>query len=315
MTWTLAGSLDSSMIRGVARKAFLASVAIGLGGCALPPALSIASLMIDGVSYAASGKSVQDHALSAATDEDCALWRVAKGLAICRDKDGGTDSAVAGKSDAAPDETAIAPELRAARAEALDTPQPIIVAQLSMPPFSPMGNVVVPMPSGNQRPTVALVPPIAVAMSDANPAKIATSAIAATPIASTAVQAVPVPLMTAQPAMAMLGAAAKFSAAPAPKIAVASSRTKDGRAKDGHAKDGRAKDGLVLVVLASFNENSQAVDAARSLARLSARVIEGQVHGRMVHRVVAGPYTPVRAVHARRAARSAGVADSWLLGV
>ncbi len=305
MTWTLAGSLDSSMIRGVARKAFLASVAIGLGGCALPPALSIASLMVDGVSYAASGKSVQDHALSAATDEDCALWRVVKGLAICRDKDGGTDSAVAGKSDAAPDETAIAPELRAARAEALDTPQPIIVAQLSMPPFSPMGNVVVPMPSGNQRPTVALVPPIAVAMSDANPAKIATSAIAATPIASTAVQAVPVPLMTAQPAMAMLGAAAKFSAAPAPKVAVASSRT----------KDGRAKDGLVLVVLASFNENSQAVDAARSLARLSARVIEGQVHGRMVHRVVAGPYTPVRAVHARRAARSAGVADSWLLGV
>ena len=310
MKWTLAGVLDSDMVRSVANMTVLVSVALVLWSCALPPALSIASLMVDGVSYAASGKSVQDHALSAATDEDCALWRVAKGLAICRDKDGGTDSAVAGKSDAVPDETAIAPELLAARAEALDTPQPIIVAQLSMPPFSPMGNVVVPMPSGNQRPTVALVPPIAVAMSDANPAKIATSAIAATPIASTAVQAVPVPLMTAQPAMAMLGAAAKFSAAPAPKVAVASSRTKDGRAKDGHAKDG-----LVLVVLASFNENSQAVDAARSLARLSARVIEGQVHGRMVHRVVAGPYTPVRAVHARRAARSAGVADSWLLGV
>lgn len=298
MAWTLAGGLDSSMIRGAARKAFLASVAIGLGGCALPPALSIASLVVDGVSYAASGKSVQDHALSAVTDEDCALWRVVTGLAICRDKDGGANSAIAGKSAAAPDETAIEPELLAARAEVLDTPQPIIVAQLSMPPFSPMGNVVVPMPSGNQRPTVALVPPIAAAMSDAMPAKIATASVAVTPIAAPI--AAPVALMTAQPAMAMPGAAEIFSAVPAHKHGVTSLR---------------AKDGLVLVVLASFNENSQAVDAARSLTRLSARVIEGRVRGRMVHRVVAGPYTPERAVHARRAARSAGVADSWLLGV
>ncbi|MFN0043637.1 MAG: hypothetical protein ACKVSF_10560 [Alphaproteobacteria bacterium] len=300
MKWTLAGVLDSDMVRSVANMTVLVSVALVLGSCALPPALSIASLMVDGVSYAASGKSVQDHALSAATDEDCALWRAVKGVAICREKDGGADSAVAGKSDAAMDETAIAPELLAARAESLDTPQPIIVAQLSLPPLSPLGKVAAPISAGNQGPIVALVPPIAVALSDAKPVNTATSSVAETPIAPTTAQAASVPLMATQPAMATNSAAAKSSAAPIRKVAVASP----------HAKDRQ-----VLVVLASFNESFQAVDAARSLARLSARVIEGQVHGRVVHRVVAGPYTSVQAVQIRRAARSAGVGDSWLLGV
>ncbi len=41
----------------------------------MPPALTVASLAVDGASYAATGKSVTDHALSAATGHDCALLR------------------------------------------------------------------------------------------------------------------------------------------------------------------------------------------------------------------------------------------------
>lgn len=48
----------------------------GLGGCVMPPVVSYGSLAMDGVSYAATGKSVSDHALSAATEQDCAMWRV-----------------------------------------------------------------------------------------------------------------------------------------------------------------------------------------------------------------------------------------------
>ena len=44
-------------------------------GCILPPAVTVASLAADGVSYATTGKSVTDHGLSAATGEDCALLR------------------------------------------------------------------------------------------------------------------------------------------------------------------------------------------------------------------------------------------------
>jgi hypothetical protein len=55
-----------------------------LGGCALPPAVTLASLAADGVSYVATGKSVTDHGLSAATAQDCALLRpVFTGKAIC----------------------------------------------------------------------------------------------------------------------------------------------------------------------------------------------------------------------------------------
>ncbi len=47
-----------------------------LAGCGLPPAIVIASYAIDGVSYIATGKSVTDHALSAATQQDCAMHRL-----------------------------------------------------------------------------------------------------------------------------------------------------------------------------------------------------------------------------------------------
>jgi hypothetical protein len=63
----------------------LASVVM-LGGCVLPAAQSIASLGFDGASYAATGKSVQDNAISVVADEDCALWRAVVGRSVCVEK-------------------------------------------------------------------------------------------------------------------------------------------------------------------------------------------------------------------------------------
>jgi len=48
---------------------------LAVAGCAVPPALTIASFAADGVSYVATGKSVTDHGISAATGHDCALLR------------------------------------------------------------------------------------------------------------------------------------------------------------------------------------------------------------------------------------------------
>jgi len=56
-----------------------------LGGCALPPAVMIASYAADGVSYIATGKSVSDHGISEVTGRDCAVWRIIKG-SICKDE-------------------------------------------------------------------------------------------------------------------------------------------------------------------------------------------------------------------------------------
>src|SRR5437667_9665164 len=57
-----------------------------LGGCALPPAVMIASYAADGVSYIATGKSVSDHGISEVTGRDCAVWRIIKGQSICKDE-------------------------------------------------------------------------------------------------------------------------------------------------------------------------------------------------------------------------------------
>lgn len=57
--------------------------AVFVAGCSLPPALGLASLAADGVSYAATGKSTSDHALSAITSEDCAMLRAVEEKPIC----------------------------------------------------------------------------------------------------------------------------------------------------------------------------------------------------------------------------------------
>jgi hypothetical protein len=58
-----------------------------LGGCALPPAITVASFVADGVSYVLTGKNTTDHAISAVVRQDCALIRIVRGKDIC-DPDG-----------------------------------------------------------------------------------------------------------------------------------------------------------------------------------------------------------------------------------
>lgn len=59
--------------------------AAGLGGCALPPVVAVASYSADIVSYAATGKTVTDHAYSAIARSDCSFIRILKRKPICVD--------------------------------------------------------------------------------------------------------------------------------------------------------------------------------------------------------------------------------------
>lgn len=74
-------------LRKAVKLSILAGMAMSLSGClvALPPAVQLASLALDGVSYVATGKSVTDHAISAVTAQDCAMLRGLKGETICTD--------------------------------------------------------------------------------------------------------------------------------------------------------------------------------------------------------------------------------------
>src|SRR5258708_1977380 len=66
------------------RMAAIASATALLAGCGIvPPLVSVASYALDGLSLVASGKSLSDHALSAAARRDCAMWRIFSTGQIC----------------------------------------------------------------------------------------------------------------------------------------------------------------------------------------------------------------------------------------
>ena len=69
--------------RRLPRLAGLAVVGGLLSGCGVPIAVTVVSYAADGVSAIATGKTLGDHALSAAVGEDCALWRVFDDEEIC----------------------------------------------------------------------------------------------------------------------------------------------------------------------------------------------------------------------------------------
>jgi hypothetical protein len=73
--------------RGQMRHAWygivFASMTVALGGCALPPAISLASTSADAVSYIETGKSLTDRAYSWVARSDCAFMRVLRGAPIC----------------------------------------------------------------------------------------------------------------------------------------------------------------------------------------------------------------------------------------
>ncbi|WP_157845956.1 hypothetical protein [Kiloniella litopenaei] len=64
----------------IMRKIIVAStLALALSGCALPPAIGVASLAVDVASYFFSGKTLTDHGISAVAQQDCALIRLMEG--------------------------------------------------------------------------------------------------------------------------------------------------------------------------------------------------------------------------------------------
>jgi hypothetical protein len=61
--------------------------ALILTGCAgIPPAVTIATTAIDGVSWLASGKTMTDHAISEVVGQDCRLIGILEEWEVCKDR-------------------------------------------------------------------------------------------------------------------------------------------------------------------------------------------------------------------------------------
>lgn len=75
------------------RFAFALSSIILCSACAAPIGVTVVALMADGVSYAATEKSISDHGLSAITEQDCAMHRVFTDTPVCAEQEEGVQVA------------------------------------------------------------------------------------------------------------------------------------------------------------------------------------------------------------------------------
>jgi hypothetical protein len=66
-------------------------VGLMTGACGVPLAVSGAGYAADGGLLAASDKTSADHMISMVSKQDCALWRIIKGRAVCKPRDGDQD--------------------------------------------------------------------------------------------------------------------------------------------------------------------------------------------------------------------------------
>lgn len=75
----------SKYLSKLTKLAFVLVITNSVTGCivALPPAVQLASFALDGISFATTGKTMSDHALSAMAEQDCAMSRALNGQAIC----------------------------------------------------------------------------------------------------------------------------------------------------------------------------------------------------------------------------------------
>ena len=65
--------------------------ALMTGACGVPLAVSGAGYAADGGFLLASDKTSGDHMISMVSKQDCALWRVVKGRAVCKPREGDED--------------------------------------------------------------------------------------------------------------------------------------------------------------------------------------------------------------------------------
>ena len=327
------------------RATIIVGAILLLAGCvAIPPAVSIASWAINGVSYLASGKSVTDHAISAILDQDCAMWRIIKGDPMCFDYPAEDGSVMVAENEAPAAFETFEDETGTDR-EGVSTAGLTIAALEAVEPVWPDGDL----------PEMEAVPDLSApvdALAASVPAPDFDSIIAGPPeprrdAAATLVAAID-PVLAAAPAagtadddlldtvrpaapvvpiaVASLGAWRLEAVAIAHAARAAAASKSSGSAKTTAAAAAPGPVGLVLattkrpraanaryVVIGSFRQRELAYRHAAQYGALEPFVLRSLVDGRPHSRVVTGPFPKAEVKAALLRAGEAGIQGAWML--
>ncbi len=269
-------------------------VFVPLAGCALPPAIVIASYAADGVLLATSGKTSTDHFLSMVEKRDCAMWRVVKNEEICQEFADGNDPyddwrepgevQVAVQSTDAGFPADLNEDVRR-RDEAM---RQALIARQAKAERIQLAQVMAGQPVTSARDIVG--PSNRTTMSDVSSAPL--PPITTTPAA---IEAAPAPVQAAPPAAAAAPAPVRTTAAPTRAPATQPS----------------ARNATTYVVLGSYKveENARRVVGQHQSLQPSMKTVT--VRGERYIRVVTGPYTPAEAAAVRQRLKSQAGIDAF----
>ncbi|MFO1188814.1 MAG: SPOR domain-containing protein [Alphaproteobacteria bacterium] len=269
-------------------------VATTLTGCAVPPAIQIAGLIADGVSFASTGRSMTDHAVSMVTEEDCKLFRAVDGKAVCRPATDGMPSL--------------------AEVSAVEIDGRRITISYDYPSGDPSE------PRRDQGDPVAAIPGIAMASLDpaANDGSVSgDESLGRQPAVLPSARGravgvegrIPVPGAKPQPRVAAHAVMAAGAVAGRNGLALAMAD----RARDMKPRIGApAADGATVVVVQSHSDRARAEQMARSYKALGAKVAKGRADGHTVYRVVVAVAPNDSAAAAKARLARAGFKDAWV---
>lgn len=246
-----------------------------LSGCGVvPPIIGLASYALDGVSLAASGRTVTDHAISMAANQDCKLYRLGQDREVCTEW--GTEPDVVIREVRSPD----LPNERLLLADA---------APMRLP--SEMADVAQALPG----------------VATAEPLPVVQTALAPPPPKPGSGRLNMTALVPSAPERAVVAAAFP----PAPAVPPAEIRTAV-RADDVQAQQDVARarqDNRAMMVIGSFKGPEMAERLARLHVAAAAKVMTADVQGQTYYRVVVDP-----ARNAGLAARLAKTGDKpWIV--
>ncbi len=282
------------------RRAILVISPLILAGCGLPPAVTITSYALQGISFLSTGKSVGDHALSAVAEQNCAMWRVVKDELVCREYRNGErgvlvafaetwENGVPGgdseiiDAEAGPMENAWRETSSVVQTAAAD---PVLIPSAMshlLPALDGVASVAPTLRADattfSGRPLTGQTTPDGTAN---RAAENENDLILPVP---PAFQWKPVITIESQPVVAV--AAAKPAAVPDKPI------------------------GTTVLIVGSFRKKNNARRAAGSLQSLRPVVVPARIEDKTFYRVVAGPFAPAAIKRRKGALKSAGVVDVW----
>ncbi len=307
-------------------------LAFALSGCLLPPAVSIASFAADGISMAATGKSIKDHALSGVMDQDCALWRIIKDEEICVDyilEDGDTVMVAEGETDAEADADADAQTPAAVEIAAVPepTPEPAIrPVSLSTNPNVDASSLLMRFGASQQVPprTNMANATIRPAVGSFDMAEITPATYEKADMAPALVGGVNLPISTKETKVfhgptiqaATFAPALPLNIEPV-KLAEAEPYVEEVLPAPPHIEMVRwvpiKEDVDVYLIVGSFPEVDVASSVAGSIETdVQLSVLPAIVKGKTYFRVVAGPFTMDHARLEKTNMIAAGIDDAWL---